>query len=290
MILIVLAFIGLSYYAVVWESYGPGIFEGSAQSRFSSFVAVFIFTILIAMTLWSYFACVTTDPGKVPRGWHPFPNDEEADAQFSLASYGGHPVGSNGQRVRFCRKCKAWKPERAHHDSGTGQCVLRMDHYCIWVLNCVGLLNYKMFLLFLFWTFWACALASGLLINSFIRFFQSDADLNSARPAIVFIAFVVDAAFCLSLLGFLIMHMRLVLNNCTTIEMFEKARGPPWPYSLGSRQNFKAVFGSRPWAWLLPMHSAAEKASMLDDALHEPCLQGPELTDLRGSDPMSCDV
>ncbi len=38
---------------------------------------------------------------------------------------------------------QAWKPERAHHCSVTGCCVLRMDHYCIWVLNCVGLLNYK---------------------------------------------------------------------------------------------------------------------------------------------------
>ena len=25
---------------------------------------------------------------------------------------------------------QAWKPERAHHDSITGRCVLRMDHYC----------------------------------------------------------------------------------------------------------------------------------------------------------------
>ena len=33
------------------------------------------------MTLWSYFACVMTDPGKVPRGWHPFPNDEVAHTQ-----------------------------------------------------------------------------------------------------------------------------------------------------------------------------------------------------------------
>jgi hypothetical protein len=35
-------------------------------------------------------------------------------------------------RPRYCRKCKAWKPPRAHHDSMTGRCVLRMDHYCMW--------------------------------------------------------------------------------------------------------------------------------------------------------------
>ena len=34
-------------------------------------------------------------------------------------------------RPRYCRKCQAWKPPRAHHDSMSGRCVLRMDHYCM---------------------------------------------------------------------------------------------------------------------------------------------------------------
>ena len=65
------------------------------------------------------------------------------------------------------------------------------------------------------------------------------------RPAIVFVAFVIDAAFCLSLAGFLVMHARLVAANCTTIEMYEKRRTPDWPYNRGMRRNFQDVFGSR---------------------------------------------
>ena len=58
---------------------------------------------------------------------------------------------------------QAWKPDRAHHCGVTGRCVLKMDHYCVWVATCVGLLNYKPFLLFLAYTCAACSLGCALL-------------------------------------------------------------------------------------------------------------------------------
>ncbi len=30
------------------------------------------------------------------------------------------------RRPRFCKRCQAWKPERAHHCSVLGRCVLKM--------------------------------------------------------------------------------------------------------------------------------------------------------------------
>ena len=54
----------------------------------------------------------------------------------------------------------------------SGTCVLKMDHYCIWVLNCVGLLNYKAFLLFLAYTFLATLLATTALVNGFVQYFK----------------------------------------------------------------------------------------------------------------------
>ena len=40
------------------------------------------------------------------------------------------------------------------------------------MLNCIGLLNYKAFLLFLGYTFVACGLAAGLLAGTFVGIFR----------------------------------------------------------------------------------------------------------------------
>ena len=65
----------------------------------------------------------------------------------------------------------------------SGTCVLKMDHYCIWVLNCVGLLNYKAFLLFLVYTFLATLLATIALVNGFVQYFKELQEEDSQPSA-----------------------------------------------------------------------------------------------------------
>ena len=239
------------------------------------------------MLLWSYFAAVLTEPGRVPPGWQPSDGDEEvrsAGGWRAVAPPSSAPPpaltppslppqtaglddrsADPKQGRRFCRKCSAWKPDRTHHCSVCGRCVLKMDHHCVWVANCVGVYNYKFFLLFLFYTFVATVFDALALLPDFLHFFRAASggpEAHAATVALVLLTVVLDMAFAASLLGFIVMHSNLVSQNMTTIEMYEKKKSIPWRYDFGKHKNFCEVFGSDRLYWLLPMHSTAHLAEL----------------------------
>ncbi|MBA0789405.1 hypothetical protein Gotri_028294 [Gossypium trilobum] len=193
------------------------------------------------MLLWSYFSVVLTDPGSVPPNWRPAMDEERGEAD---------PL--NGSEFNG------------------GRCVLKMDHHCVWVVNCVGAQNYKYFLLFLFYTFLETSLVTMALLPHFIAFF-SDGEIpgTPGTLATTFLAFVLNLAFALSVLGFLIMHISLVSANTTTIEAYEKKSTPKWRYDLGRKKNFEQVFGTDKLYWFIPGYSD-------EDLRRMPALQGLE--------------
>jgi palmitoyltransferase ZDHHC3/7/25 len=128
-----------------------------------------VFVGIAIMAVVSHFMAMTTDPGSVPPDAKPLPEPSEgATAASGATEESGGLLASNETKLnRLCRRCKSFKPQRAHHCSICRRCVIKMDHHCPWVNNCVGIGNHKYFLLFVFYTLLSCMYSIVLVIARF---------------------------------------------------------------------------------------------------------------------------
>jgi len=56
-------------------------------------------------------------------------------------------------KQRYCSTCKIMRPPKASHCWHCDQCVKGFDHHCYFVGNCVGIRNWRNFILFIFYAF-----------------------------------------------------------------------------------------------------------------------------------------
>ncbi|KAI4331707.1 hypothetical protein MLD38_029864 [Melastoma candidum] len=213
-----------------------------------------LFTALSLMCVSNYAASVFTDPGRVPPKYLP----EIEDARSSI-----HEIKRKGGDLRYCQKCSLYKPPRAHHCRICKRCVLRMDHHCIWINNCVGHANYKKFFIFVVYAVTACIYSLVLLLGSLVNDSQTEDEQigDSSRTAYVISGLLlIPLSITLSIL--LAWHIYLVLHNKTTIEYYEGVRAM-WlaekgghiykhPYDLGPFDNLTAALGRNIFCWLCP--------------------------------------
>jgi hypothetical protein len=198
--------------------------------------------VVTGLAIISYYRGVVTDPGHIP----PTPEWEKENAE------------KKAEGLRFCSREKKWKPERAHYCSAIGRNVLKMDHYCPWLANCVGFFNQKFFLLFILYasvaTGWTTVSVGHLLALSSAGLLTKANALSAAQVFFLSEGFCIASLVSLILTPFTAFHIWLVAKNKTTLEYCERAN-PSISYDFGLIHNFCQVFGYNPLLWFIPLNT-----------------------------------
>ena len=153
--------------------------------------------------------------------------------------------------------CNKFKPERCHHCSTCGRCVLVMDHHCPWLNNCVGFRNRKIFMLLITYAFVLAGV--GLIysiypiINLVIVLVKGDTSYLAVL-VVGIVGYGLDILFFIIMILFLRTHYDLINKNMTTIEQLDEKRGnvKTVTYDMGYDFNYKTVFGQNKVCWGCP--------------------------------------
>jgi palmitoyltransferase len=175
--------------------------------------------LLYLLLNWCYTTAVFTPPGSTTNdnGYSTLPTR----APPAATSF---TVKANGE-LRFCKKCQARKPDRAHHCSTCRRCVLKMDHHCPWLAGCIGLRNHKPFLLFLIYTtifaLYAFAVSGAWVWAEIMR---NTTYVEDLMPINFIMLAVISGILGLVVGAFTAWHIWLASKGQTTIECLEKTR------------------------------------------------------------------
>lgn len=178
----------------------------------------------------------------------------------------GNPSDLDGDKK--CLKCRAQKPCRTHHCSVCRKCILKFDHHCPWLNNCVGNNNVRYFYLFLVYLTVGCIFfvitGTPVILDEIVeRKGLVDWPFKNAGIYFLFIWIVcIVIGFALFLMA--AWHTYLIGTGQTTLESQindelrkqAKAEGIVFrnEYDLGFKMNFKEFFGigkERGWVSVL---------------------------------------
>lgn len=129
-----------------------------------------------------------------------------------------------------------------------------MDHHCSILNKCICFTNYKQFLLYLFYTnSYAICYATSSANKIYVYIYEWE-EFQKRWLILLSLIYVLTAG-TVTFIIFMFHLIKLLFNNKTTMEFFYKPHfiHDDMSFNLGCCKNFKQVFGTNPFLWLLPI-------------------------------------
>ncbi|KAJ5566560.1 hypothetical protein N7535_008198, partial [Penicillium sp. DV-2018c] len=249
---------------------------------------------VFALCIWiCYYRTCFVDPGRLP------------EAQRRPRPEGDALTG----RQRWCRRCEAYKPPRAHHCKTCKRCIPKMDHHCPWTSNCVSHFTLPHFMRFLFYATVGMFYLEGCIWQRASYVWKHSHMPSYLGPSLgqlvhLFILLVVNSLTLFALFVLLLRSLWAIGCNTTTIETWEIERhatlvrrarllggyldGPggirvyikkqEFPYDIGIWANIKQGMGGSAnfISWVWPLAATPDRESGWEFETNG--FEGPDVT------------
>ncbi|TKS93074.1 Palmitoyltransferase ZDHHC3 [Collichthys lucidus] len=224
-----------------------------------------VFNLILLLLLACHSKAVFSDPGMVP-----LPDTAIDFSDLRSQSSRMNDRGCEGWTV--CSRCETYRPPRAHHCRVCQRCIRRMDHHCPWINNCVGELNQKYFIQFLFYTGMASLYSMVLVVSAWVWRIRNEREGDAEKegeetPS----KHLIVAHYIILLLVSIItdetpieqMRNRLMIKDRGSSSSSSSPTSPSQPphHPPHTRKPklalLREVFGrGSVFCWLLPLHSS----------------------------------
>ena len=162
-------------------------------------------------------------------------------------------------KLKRCFQCYVVRPPRGHHCSFCKGCVMKMDHHCPWVNNCIGQFTQKFFILFCMYSL--CGCCEVLTIEFYYGYYKSG-ELFNGKLKTFGICFQILFNIIFLIFSFIMLRDQwgIIQNDSTMIDLKKKRFEEKRDISEVMNETFGCGFGL---SWFFPIKIGGYKPFFL---------------------------